>query len=423
MNFINQYASQVNSYRDRFGNEIKPSQQAGSFPSQEPTFTGGLDQVSLASMNGTIDYINRFAGNVRNETVEPRGGELPSRPPVIENREKTAPANPNPYHTGQVGNSPLQANQGVGGFGNQWGLYAGGIGTDVSTSNPQSLQFSYEPVKDSQEPSNQFAKRAVIQQLLGEGTGESKIFEEALSSFSLDNLLLLSQHGVKFHSKRLKDMPVQDGVRKHFMDSNRKTIDEIVRGYNAYYKKGLNPDTMSHEEKIGFLRKEISDNDRFITLGDIKIDSSNLSDLEEISRVGGRTISNGEQSTVFIPQRFMKKEFITHEAAHALDIIKRPRDASPFKVDNGTITPSYHASEHDGGLRAHYECFLRQGEFYPAGIWSRYAFDSKDVAEYTAEAVATFIENPQKLKQSDPEMYRFAEAFTSSARYPSIRFA
>jgi hypothetical protein len=59
---------------------------------------------------------------------------------------------------------------------------------------------------------------------------------------------------------------------------------------------------------------------------------------------------------------------------------------------------------------------------YPAAIWSRYAFDSRDVAEHTAEVVTTYIENPDKPKRADPPIYRFAEAFTTSARYPAVRF-
>lgn len=280
------------------------------------------------------------------------------------------------------------------------------------------------------------AKKVVIRQLLGDGlTGEETgLMEKTLCRFSLDNLMLLSEYGVKFNVKKLHDMPENfDGfdIKERFMEGHRELVDGAMRAFIAQYPdmKNLDPAKMSLDEKRRFLAEEIIRRNQQIKIenGDFGImtlvDSNNIGELSNMSRVSGTTfptLSHPGAGVFFLRHR-LSEGVVLHEAAHALDIVKNlERDPGGFKQmkeDHMVVT----GSERDWGLGSHYDWFQARCKKYPQHTWSQYAMEGK-AYEYAAEAVRLFLQNPGLLRSQDFEMYRFAQSFVSKREYPSVRF-
>ena len=280
------------------------------------------------------------------------------------------------------------------------------------------------------------AKRAVIQELLGDGMapGEVALMEKALSHFSLDNLLLLKDYSVKYQIKNLFDMPEDfDGfdIKEHFMDGHRDMIDRAARNFVETFDdlKGVDVNKMDLVQKKRFIKEQIETRNCEIRVESQEfglttlVTKDNLKELDNISNITGTTfpVLSYPGAGVFLLRHRLSEGVIIHETAHALDILKNieqdPGGLKQMRRDHVIIS----ASERDWAIGAHYEWFQLHCQDYPQDRWSNYALGGM-AYEYSAEAVRLFFENPEKLKVMDSDMYNFAKAFVTERHYPHLRY-
>jgi len=291
------------------------------------------------------------------------------------------------------------------------------------------------PVDAAREPD--VAKKSVIGELLGEGltAAESGLMEDALLTFSLDNLLLLSSHGVKFQVKKLHDMPEDFSgfrVKEHFMNGHRQLIDDHMNNCIRTFDdlRGMDPRSMTLHEKEQFLKAQIARRDISLVNDDrdfgllCTVDSSAPEEIENISRTPAISVHvpGSETRGVFLLRHRLARGIIIHEAAHMLDSIKGPDSSG----EPGVNEPGGHrhwASELDAALGAHYAWFLGECASHPEKRWSHYATERNiRITEYLAEAVRMYAEKPDLLMRGDPDMYHFARTFVEKGAYPSTAF-
>lgn len=283
---------------------------------------------------------------------------------------------------------------------------------------------------------NCIAKNSVIQELIADGVTEKNYntIERALSHFSLDNLLLLRENGVKFEVRNICDMPEDfDGfnIKERFMGGHRALIDQLVVMAIVKYRdlQGVNPDSMDLLQKKRFLKDLIENRGHKISLRSDEfglttfVDKDNIRELDNISQISGTTFPKLSYPGVgvFFLNHNLTEGVVIHEAAHALDVLKNieqdPGALAQMRREHVIVS----ATNRDWNLGAHYNWFLKHCRKYPQDVWSNYAVGGL-AYEYSAEAVRLYCENPTKLLRSDYDMYCFAEEFIKHRAYPHIRF-
>jgi hypothetical protein len=282
------------------------------------------------------------------------------------------------------------------------------------------------------------ARNAIIGQLLGDGitAAEAGLIKEALLAFSLDNLLLLSEHDVKFHVKKLRDMPEDFGgynIKEHFEKGHRQIVDDYVDDFIRTFDdlNEVNPRSMSYAEKERFLKEQVVKRDVFLSNDDrdfgllCRVDCSNIDEIENISRTPGISVHlpGSGRRAVFLLRHRRTRGIVIHEAAHILDSIKHPALSAPTLPQTPPGQPGPWGSELDTALGAHYAWFLGECTAHPEKRWSHYATERNiRITEYLAEAVRMYAEKPELLKSGDPDMYHFARTFVEKGTYPSAGF-
>ena len=324
--------------------------------------------------------------------------------------------------------------------------------------NPATLTQTEAAVQDS---GASFAgKKAIINQMVGRDCdpADRGLIEDALSSYSIENLLLLSQHNARYNVRKLSEMPADfNGIRvkEHFMKGHRALIDDYVRVMVKKYDelKVITPETMSYTRKERFLKEQVTQ--RNLTLGNRDRDfgqmslitADNVDEIEHISRNAACAIHDegSDQSEVFLLQHGLSKGVIVHETAHILDSLKHPAPVEAGPASKGLpgkeaalsqklITSKAESSgdgpdaglwgsQCDEALKQHYESFIRECSRHPEKRWSDYALSrNMDITEYLAEAVRMYVEKPMVLQAADPDMFAFARTFVEKAEYQSLNF-